>query len=74
MYIATLTSNLRCVGLGKKAKVVTELGKFKGKNITIRKEVENGIVTEKQFMFSDDNSQKIINKVRNKQGKFERIV
>lgn len=72
MYIQSIKSNLRNVW-GKPVQVVTELGKFKGYSLAIRKEIENGLVREKQFIFWNDNLQVIFNKARNGRGRFDRL-
>ena len=72
MYINTIKSTLRNVW-GRPVQVVSEVGKYRDYNFVIRKEIENGLVQEKQFVFWDDRTQKIINKVRNKDGKFDRL-
>ena len=77
MFINSISSNLGGYFLGGKwqpsIRVVTDFGKFRGNSIAIRKEIQNGIVREKQFILWNEKSQNIINKIRNSEGKFDRL-
>lgn len=52
---------------------VTTCGKFKDTSIVVDNYNYKGTTIEKRIVAWGDNWQKIVNKIRNKDGKFERI-
>lgn len=58
---------------GRCIKRTTNFGKFKDTSIAIESDSYKGTVLSKQIVAWTDTWQKIVNKVRNKDGKFERI-
>lgn len=78
MFINSVSTEQRILNKGSLPKIikrVTDLGKFKDKTFTIDKYYENNELKSKRFVFWDDKTQVIKNKIKNdKTGKFDIII
>lgn len=72
MFIKSISSELP-IRMGKTIKRITNYGKYKNYHIAIETDYKDNKIISKQFIIWNDIMQKIVNKFKNEQGKFNRI-
>lgn len=72
MFVKSISS-YSVDNIGRTIQRVTTYGKYKDTHIAIDNYLYKGNIIEKRFVAWGDTWQKIVNKIKNKNGKFERI-